>query len=626
MARNPTTAETQLEINSTNNSSSILTVDGRYRVTTATPNEIVLSGCSTATGTDVIIYWLTSIDYGSTAYTNIFNAGTYHSRTFNTNSDRALYGSNTSGDIYASSTNLGQAKNNGGSAYYYVYAANIDGNGVWGNFIKCTFSNSVSGVSSNFLTVTWTSKILTPTLSSGSTSYGTWPTSNTTNILESGNKVVLRKDDIAYAIDLNVGSTYSDNIWYATTYNSTTTGGVSGGTALTGNAGRTFTLSANASTARLEASSTDDRIIDSTTEGYYQLYRLWGRINTGTTNPNTTNGKEWDGYYYQKGVTYTVYHPDTGVSVPSSVNIGASDTQANVTVSNISSSDQNGYQWRYNGAASGTYGAGSVTPTSSNLPIITNLPSTGTSRNYNLYVKMFDTNSNSVALHNDWIDTGQVTTVTRASATDTEPDAFDLGPPQTATSGTYVSSYNVTVTGINTTVNWSITNGSFTDVSFNNGATWNTTATSGTLVNNDTIRLRILASSVDRTSTLTIGTGSNSTDTFTVGPGGGGSLVVGGSTATYGLKLKNSSNEVTFNPSIRESRVLAYGSVTPTTATSGYNVYYPGVTTSNNTVYEIVVTPIFAGSQFTVTRVTDGWRIGASGVAYTVNYEIWRIG
>jgi hypothetical protein len=201
-----------------------------------------------------------------------------------------------------------------------------------------------------------------------------------------------------------------------------------------------------------------------------------------------------------------------------------------------------------------------------------------------------------------------------------------LGPPQTATSGTYASSYNVTVTGINTTVNWSITNGSFTDVSFNNGATWNTTATSGTLVNNDTIRLRILASSVDRTSTLTIGTGSNSTDTFTVGPGGGGSLVVGGSTATYGLKLKNSSNEVTFNPSIRESRVLAYGSVTPTTATSGYNVYYPGVTTSNNTVYEIVVTPIFAGSQFTVTRVTDGWRIGASGVAYTVNYEIWRIG
>ena len=342
MARDPTTAELSLQINSTNNSSSILTVDGRYRVTTASPNEIVLSGCSTATGTNAIIYWLTSTNYGATSSTNIFTAGTYHSRTFIAplSGIRPLYGSNTSGDIYTSSTNLGQAKNNGGSAYYYVYAANIDGNGVWGNFKRCTFSNSVSGVYSYFFTVTWNSALPTPTLHSGSTSYGTWPTSNTTNTLESGNKVVLRKDDIAYAIDLDVGTTYSDNVWYATTYNSTTSAGVAGSPALNGNAGRTFNLGGNASRARLEGNSNDDRIIDSnTTEGSYQLHRLWGRIYPGTSNPNTTNGKQWDGLYYQKGVTYTVYEPDTSVTVNggpnATVNLCATAQQADLPFAGI---------------------------------------------------------------------------------------------------------------------------------------------------------------------------------------------------------------------------------------------------------------------------------------------------
>jgi len=551
MARDPYANELALQINSTNNSSSILTVDGRYRVTTASPNEITLSSCSTTTGSDMIIYWLTTINYGATSSTNIFTANTFHSRTFTTTSDRPLYGSNTSGDIFTSSTNLGQAFNNGGSDYYYVYAANIDSSGVWGNFKRCTFSNSVSGVGSWYLLVTWTSALPTPTLQSGNTSYGYFSSSNTQGTLESGNKVVLGKDDTGYAIDINVGTTYSDNVWYATTYNSTTSSGVAN--PLAGNVGRSFGFNGNASVSRLEPSTSTNRITSLPTEGYYQLYRLWGRIYPGSTSPNTTNGKQWNGLHYQKGVTYTVYHPDTGVSVsPSTVTIGASDTEAEVTVSNISSSDQNAYQWRYNGAASGTLGAGSISPTSHVIPITANLPSTGNSRDYDLYVKMYSTNSNSTALHTNWIDTGQNVTVTRGAAA-----SYSVSSPTSVNEGTTLTfSITTSNTSNGTTVSWTLTGLGTADYS--------TSASSPATIQNNsaTVSFSILADNVadgNKTATLTLGstdsagssTGGASSSTTVVdtsnpgGGGGSGSGTGGGSAGTYGLKIQNINGSTT---------------------------------------------------------------------------------
>lgn len=555
MATNPSGSDIQLQINSTNNSNSILTVDGRYRVTTASPNEIKISGCSTATGGNAILYFMTRTNYGSSTSTNIFNAGNFDSRTFNTNATRPLYGSNTSGDIYTTSTNLGQALNNGGSAYYYIYAVNLDANFNWSNFVRCTFSNSVSGVYSNFFIVTWTSALPTPTLHSGSTSYGTWPTSNTTNTLESGNKVVLRKDDIAYAIDLDVGTTYSDNVWYATTYNSTTSAGVAGSPALNGNAGRTFNLTGNTSRARLEGNSNDDRIIDfNTAEGSYQLHRLWGRIYPGTANPNTTNGKQWDGLYYQKGVTYTVYEPDTSVTVNggtnATVNISATDTQADVTVAGISSSDQNGYQWRYNntypsGQASGTLGAGNISPTSHNIPISANLPTSGNTRRYYLHAKIFLTNGNT-GQHTAWVYTGNYVDVTRGAAA-----SYSVSSPTSVNEGTTLT-FTITTSNITngTTVPWTLTGLGTADYS--------TSASSPATIQNNsaTVSFSILADNVadgNKTATLTLGStdsAGNSTggasssttvvDTSNPGSGGGsGSGTGGGSAGTYGLKIQN---------------------------------------------------------------------------------------
>lgn len=629
MATNPSGIDIQLEINSTNNSTSILTVDGRFLVCTASPNEIYLSGCSTATGGNAIIYFMTRTNYGSSTSTNIFNAGTYDSRTFNTNATRALLGSNTSGDIYSSATNLGTAFNGGGSDIYYIYAANHDTTTTpttWSNFVRCTFSNSVSGVSSYYFTVTWTNALRTITISGASSNI---PANSSTNWQSAYGAVVLSSGDAGYALDLNLsGTTPHDNVWYATPY--TTNVNSSTNPQISSNVGRTFGTSTNPVRLEDQNDSNSNEVTSIPTEGYATDYRLWGRIYPGTTNPNLTDGKYYDGYYYNGGL-FTVCHPDTGVTVPSStINITSSATQADVTVSDISSSDQNGFQWQYNGAASGTYGAGLVTPTSSNLPITTNLPAAGTSRVFGLFVKNFSTNSNTTALHSDWIDTGQTVTVFRGTATDTEPDAFDLGPPQTATSGNYVSSYNVTVSGINTSVSWSITNGSYTDVSFNNGVTWDTNATSGTISNGNTIRLRILAGSADRTSTLTIGTGSNNTDTFTVGPTAG-SLAVGGSTASYGLVIKDANGAKVFDPSTRWTRIVAESSGTVSIAQSSYiDVSYTGVTTSNTDVYDLNVEPaiVVGMPDLDITRHTNYWRIRNNNSSFVIyiKWEVWRFG
>lgn len=564
MARSPTAAEKSLEINSTYNSTSILTVDGRYRVTTASPNEIWLSGCSTTTGTDAIIYWLTRIDYGATSSTNIFNAGTYDSRTFNTNSNRPLYGSNTSGDIYTTSTNLGQALNGGGSDVYYVYAANFDGSS-WGSFEKCSFSNSVSGVSTSSFTVTWTNALRTVTISAGSSSTESIPANSSTNWQSAYDAVVLSSGDAGYALDLSLGGSAGqhDNVWYATPY--TTNVNSSTNPQISSNVGRTYGASTNPSRLEDSSSSATNEVTSIPTEGYATSYRLWGRIYPGTTNPNTTDGKQYDGYYYNGGL-FTACHPDTGVTVPSTtINITSSATQADVTVSGISSSDQNGFQWQYNGAASGTYGAGSVTPTSSNLPITTNLPAEGTSRVFGLFVKNFSTNSNSTALHSDWIDTGQTVTVSRQAAQDTVPDAPALSPQsRTGLQTSEVTSASWTTQGVSSgvQVQWQATGQGSPQLSADGSSGW---ATSLSRELGQTGYIRMTAANTNSatvTSSVVFAQQTTIKDDYSVttaaaGTGSGQASQDGGGAQNYGLKIyKSNGQDVIIDGSSRIGAVI----------------------------------------------------------------------
>ena len=613
MATDPSGSDIQLEINSTNNSTSILTVDGRFLVCTASPNEIYLSGCSTATGGNAIIYFMTRTNYGSSTSTNIFNAGTYDSRTFNTNATRALLGSNTSGDIYSSATNLGTAFNGGGSDIYYIYAVNLDASFNWSNFVRCTFSNSVSGVSSYYFTVTWTNALRTVTISGASSSI---PANSSTNWQSAYDAVVLSSGDAGYALDLNLsGTTPHDNVWYATPY--TTNVSSSTNPQISSNVGRTFGISTNP--VRLEDSnnSAANEVTSIPTEGYATDYRLWGRIYPGTTNPNLTDGKYYDGYYYNGGL-FTVCHPDTGVTVsPSTINITSSATQADVTVSDISSSDQNGFQWQYNGSASGTLGPGGITPTSATVSITTNLPAAGTSRVYGLFVKNYATNS-STPLHSDWIDTGQTVTVTRASSTNT-PDAFELGGPATVNTGVTANSNTITISGLSATANYSFTNNSYTKVSKNGGAF---STSGGTVVNNDTLQVQITASStsgVTRSTTLSVGSPAR-TDTYSVtsSSSGGGSTGTGssGGTGSYGLEVfDDDGTSLVLGSSQRYPTVLALQSIslsTSGTTSTTISINMTGVTTSNTTVAFLGTPPVSSDALASIVT------FGSSGIIINI--------
>ena len=209
----------------------------------------------------------------------------------------------------------------------------------------------------------------------------------------------------------------------------------------------------------------------------------------------------------------------------------------------------------------------------------------------------------------------------------TSPAQFNLGGPTQYSSGTtYGYSNTITISGLSTgvSVNYSFTNNSYIRVSKNSGSY---SSSGGTVQNGDTLRVRVTLGSTDRSTTLSVGTNPVVTDTFTAGISSGSGLGVGGSTANYGLKLKNSGGDVTFSPQIRESRLIANGSVTPSNSSTNVNVSYSAVTTSNTTVYEIIVTPIAAGSAFTVHRLAGGWSIRTtSSFPLAVNYEIWRIG
>ena len=565
MATNPSGSDIQLQINSTNNSTSILTVDGRFLVCTASPNEIYLSGCSTATGGNAIIYFMTRTNYGSSTSTNIFNAGTYDSRTFNTNATRALLGSNTSGDIYNYATNLGTAFNGGGSDIYYIYAVNLDASFNWSNFVRCTFSNSVSGVSSYYFTVTWTNALRTITISGASSSI---PANSSTNWQSAYDAVVLSSGDAGYALDLNLsGTTPHDNVWYATPY--TTNVSSSTSPQISSNVGRTFGQSTNPARLEDSSSSATNEVTSIPTEGYATSYRLWGRIYPGSSNPNLTDGKYYDGYYYNGGL-FTVCHPDTGVTVNGSsstttVTISSSATQAAVTVAGIASSDQNGFQWRYNGASSGTYGAGSVTPTSSSLPITSNLPTAGTSRGFNLFVKNFSTNSNSTALHSDWIDTGKTVIVSRQAAQDTVPDAPALSPQsRTGLQTSEVTSASWTTQGVSSgvQVQWQATGQGSPQLSADGSSGW---ATSLSRELGQTGYIRMTAATTNSatvTSSVVFAQQTTIKDDYSVttaaaGSGSGQASQDGGGAQSYGLKIyKSNSQNVIIDGSSRIGAVL----------------------------------------------------------------------
>lgn len=626
MATNPSGSDIQLEINSYNNNSGILSVNGRYAVCTTGTRQIRISGCSTATGGNAILYFMTRTNYGSSTSTNIFNAGNYDARTFNTNSTRQLLGSNTSGDIYNYATPLGTAFNGGGSDRYYIYAVNLDASFTWSNFVRCTFSNSISGVSSYYFTVTWTNAIRTVTISGATSNI---PANSSTNWDSAYGAIVLSSGDAGYALDLSLSGSSGEhnNIWYATPYTTnvnSTTNPFSAGS----DVGRTHGTSTNP--GRLEPTSSTNEVTSIPTEGHANSYRLWGRIyHSGlglspSQNPYLTDGKYYDGYYYNGGI-FTACHPDTGVTVPSgTISIASSATQADVTVSGISSSDQNGFQWRYNGAASGTSGAGSITPTSSNIPITTNLPAAGTSRTFGLFVKNFSTNSNSTALHSDWIDTGKTVTVSRQASS-----SYSVSASSSSINEGQSVTFTVTTTNVanNTTVNYTISGIVAADISAgsltgtltiaNNTASTSITLDNDTLTEgSETATFTLAATDSEDAATGSPSTSVTIADTSTQPGGGSSASLSGGVGSAYGLQIKNQAGTQTIlDDTSRIGSSLASGSITFTNSNTSGTLFSGFNCSSVATTGFIVSWTGNAWAAPTITRSTNGITVTRTGAA-----------
>jgi hypothetical protein len=173
------------------------------------------------------------------------------------------------------------------------------------------------------------------------------------------------------------------------------------------------------------------------------------------------------------------------------------------------------------------------------------LPTAGNTEDYTVYAYRYpDAGGQGV-----YVEAGTFYVTRSAAASDTTPNAFDLGGPVSdAELSTLTFSSTITVSGINAATPISIS-GSGSPVYSVNGGSF--TATSGTVLNGNEVQVRVTSSASNNTSvtaTLNIG---GVTDTFTVttiASGGGG--VTPGSN-TYGLEVAGPSGAIIFSPNFK---------------------------------------------------------------------------
>lgn len=172
------------------------------------------------------------------------------------------------------------------------------------------------------------------------------------------------------------------------------------------------------------------------------------------------------------------------------------------------------------------------------------LPTAGNTEDYTVYAYRYpDAGGQGV-----YVEAGTFY-VTRSSASDTTPDAFNLGGPVTeAELSTSVFSDTITVSGINASTPISISGTGSPTYSINGGGF---TSASGTVLNGNTVQVRVTSSasnSASVTATLNIG---GVTDTFTATTlaSGGGGVTPGNN--TYGLEVFGPNGSIVFSPNFK---------------------------------------------------------------------------
>lgn len=233
------------------------------------------------------------------------------------------------------------------------------------------------------------------------------------------------------------------------------------------------------------------------------------------------------------------------------------------------------------------------------------LPGVGGTEDYTVYAYRYpDAGGQGV-----YVEAGTFYVTRSAAAPDTTPNAFDLGGPVTGVGASVsVFSNTITVSGINAATSISVSGTGSPAYSKNGGAF---TSSSGTVVNGDTVQVRVTSSTPSTTSvtaTLNIG-GVTDTFTATTAVGGGAGSGISSGSSDYGIEIRgpNGGTKV-LSPTTRYGCAMGQWDTFTLTAygTALVSADMTDLTTSNSTLLILtnVVTIVF-----TITRESNGFRV-----------------
>ena len=343
------------------------------------------------------------------------------------------------------------------------------------------------------------------------------------------------------------GSNYFDKVAGAS-ITAPTISSVTNNNASAANVTATVNLSSNGSGGTLKYAQTTSNSVPATgwqTSASFSHPR-------GTTRYYWASQDEDTSGAYSSSTAHTVGYiaPDTSTS-PNSPTIGASSSAASVVLSSTTSGET--YQLR-NSTGQTTYHTATATSGSLTISQTGGLPSAGNTVQYSVYSSRPTSVGGDGAY--DFADNYNIT----RSSFDTEPNQFTFTDVSNVSTSTTQTSNQITISGIDTTVNVYVTNGTYSK----NGGSY--TSSSGTAVNGDTFRVRHTSSAQNSQPTNTTLAVGDTSDIFTSTTTAGSS-----SSSSYGIQLFDTDGTTkVLSPDERFGTVIAYSSNVTLDSTTTY--------------------------------------------------------
>jgi hypothetical protein len=399
------------------------------------------------------------------------------------------------------------------------------------------------------------------------------------------------------------GSNYFDKVAGAS-ITAPTISSVTNNNASAANVTATVNLSSNGSGGTLKYAQTTSNSVPATgwqTSASFSHPR-------GTTRYYWASQDEDTSGAYSSSTAHTVGYiaPDTSTS-PNSPTIGSSSSSASVVLSSTTSGET--YQLR-NSTGQTTYHTATATSGSLTISQTGGLPSAGNTVQYSVYSSRPTSVGGDGAY--DFADNYNIT----RSSFDTEPNQFTFTDVSNVSTSTTQTSNQITISGIDTTVNVYVTNGTY---SKNNGSY---TSSSGTAVNGDTFRVRHTSSAQNSQPTNTTLAVGDTSDIFT-------STTIAGSSSSssYGIQLFDTDGTTkVLSPDERFGTVIAYSSNVTLDSTTTYVDFVmdmTGISAATTTILLISTTFVnTADYGDTFSFLTDRIRVSKPDGASTFSGDI----